>query len=166
MTKEIQLTQGFVARVDDSDFERVSQLDWCAYVNPKKRTVYAMSRVPAGKGKIRTVYLHRWIMGEPFGKLVDHKDGDGLNCQQGNLRIANAIQNGRNRKLNMNNTSGFKGVYRYKQEDKWKAMIRVNKKLVYMGLFKNIEDAARAYDQKARELFGEFASCNFVDAGG
>jgi hypothetical protein len=166
MTKEIPLTQGYVATIDDCDFEHANKIVWCVAVKPKKRTVYAIGKLPMGKYQQRTVYLHRWIMDEPPDKLVDHKDGNGLNCQRENLRVADAVQNGRNRKLNINNTSGFKGVYRYKQEDKWTAMIRVNKRLVYIGLFKNIEDAARAYDVWARDIFGEFAHLNFVTQSG
>jgi hypothetical protein len=111
----------------------------------------------------RMVSMHRLILGIPPGACVDHKDGDGLNNRRINLRAATYSQNGINRGRPRNNTSGFKGVTRHSRTSKfWKAGIEINRKTVYLGRFQTAEEAARAYDSKAYEVFGEFAVLNFA----
>lgn len=58
------------------------------------------------------------------------------------------------------NTSGYIGVYFYKPTQKWMASIKENRKLTYLGYFPDKEDAARAYNEAARKLHGEFAYQN------
>jgi hypothetical protein len=100
-------------------------------------------------------------MGEPEGLQVDHEDGNGLNNQRSNLRIASPTQNQGNARRRKDNTSGYKGVSWYRRTNKWKAHIRVDKKLRHLGYFIDLTDAARAYDAAALEHFGEFAHLNF-----
>ena len=79
--KKIKLTRGYVALVDNEDFERVARYKWWALVLP--RQIYACSTKPGG-GKI---YLHRFIVNETDPKcLVEHLDRNGLNCQKKNLQ--------------------------------------------------------------------------------
>ena len=73
--KEIQLTQGKVALVDDEDYERVNQFKWHAHRNGN--TVYAKRNI-AINGKWKIQLMHRFIMGDTLGKSqIDHIDGDG-----------------------------------------------------------------------------------------
>lgn len=108
--------------------------------------------------------VNRLIMGVSDPNLVvDHKDGDTLNNRRGNLRICKQIQNSYNTKIRKDNTSGFKGVF--KRGSKWRAMLRYNNKLINLGTFPIPKQAAQAYDEKARELFGEFGRFNFPKDG-
>ena len=94
---------------------------------------------------------------------VDHINGNPLDNRKSNLRICTNAENQRNRGVNKNNTSGYKGVCWAKQNKKWKARIKHNGKLIHLGYYKDKEEAARAYDKKAKELHGEYAYLNFPD---
>lgn len=96
-------------------------------------------------------------MNFPRGE-VDHKNGNGLDNRKCNLRIATSSQNKANTKIRRDNTSGFKGVIWHKASNKW--MARVADK--YLGLFRSKYEAAKAYNQKAKEMFGEFARLNEI----
>jgi len=110
-----------------------------------------------------TIRMHRFILSAKAGDLVDHRDGDGLNNQKVNLRLATTAQNGRNQRRRADNRSGFKGVKA--NGSKWMARIRANNQRIFIGNFSTKEDAARAYDAVARLLFGEFARLNFPRPG-
>jgi hypothetical protein len=155
--KEIPLNHGHIALVDDADFESVSQFKWTAL--PHHRTVYAIRKV--GKTIQR---MHRFIMelSDPAVQ-VDHRDHDGLNNQRGNLRPATNAQNRSNgRKPATGHTSRFKGVYWNKKDGKFRAQIKVLQLNIYLGLFDQEIDAARAYNKAAVRHFGEFAQLNDV----
>lgn len=156
MTKEIQLTQGKVAIVDDHQYERASQLKWWAKLDKKNGFWYAHSRY---NGK--AISLHRFLTNAPSGMVIDHKDRDGLNCTDENMRICTHGQNMFNKIKPINNTSGYKGVVWNKQNKKWAAQINAWGKHIHLGYFENILDAALARDAAARELHGEFAYTNF-----
>lgn len=91
---------------------------------------------------------------------VDHINGDGLDNRKSNLRICNGSQNRCNKGKPKNNTSGYKGVTWHTPNKKWVAQIAVNGKHSYIGSFKTKEEAAKAYNKKAKELHGEFARLN------
>lgn len=155
--KEIKLPKGRVALVDDEDYERVNQFRWRA--TKEFNTLYAV-RVIKVYGRRTTLRMHRFILGLTDKKIqVDHRSGDGLNNQRSNLRIATNQQNGRNR-VGVNKTSQFKGVYFNKEKNKYTAQIKLNYKTRYIGHFPSEIEAARAYDIRAKELFGEFARPN------
>ena len=151
MTKSIPLTRGKFALVDDEDFDFINQFKWFAHESKGKS--YA-------ERKLRNVHvkLHRVLLNAPPDKEVDHINGDGLDCRRENLRLCNHKQNTQNARLRKDNTSGYKGVSST-VEGRWRAHIRGNK--VFIGCFGTPEEAARAYDKKAIELFGEFAKLNF-----
>ena len=157
MTKEIHLSSGKVALVDDADYDWLNQWKW-SYVSGS--AARATSRKD---GPQRLILMYRLIMQAPDGMEVDHKNMDRLDCRRENLRLATHTQNMRNRNAHSHNRSGFKGVSptgnRYRNF--FKAEIKVAKRKIYLGCFETAEEAARAYDEKAKELFGEFARTNF-----
>jgi hypothetical protein len=91
---------------------------------------------------------------------VDHRDGNGLNDTRGNLRIASSSQNKHNMILTRSNSSGFKGVAWQKRRGTWRAKIAIQGKEKYIGAFSDKVEAARAYDEAAKQLHGEFARTN------
>lgn len=158
--KEIELTQGQVAIVDDEDYEYLSQWKWHLH-NAYGGGMYARrSSSPPNKSSI---YMHRVIMKAKKENLVDHIDGNGLNNLRGNLRLCNHAENSRNRKKNKNNTVGYKGVSFDKSHNIFRVDISVEGKRVFVGNYKKQEEAALAYDKKAKELYGEFANLNFPE---
>jgi hypothetical protein len=159
--KEIPLTGGYTAIVDDEDFERVSQFKW--FAEDHRHTMYAKRNVRREDGGWTSERLHRFILGPPDGIAVDHIDRNGLNNRRENLRIATASENQHNRGKAVNNTSGYIGVSWHKKSGKWQAMIKVNGGAKHLGLFACPVAAAKARDKAAIELHGEFASLNFPD---
>ena len=149
--KEIPLTQGQVALIDDEDFERVNKFKWQA--TKKRNGYYARRSVYGGN----SIYLHSFIMNTR--SQLDHIDHNGLNCQKINLRLANHSQNQQNTKKKNSGTSQYKGVSW--NGKKWFAQIKINGITKYIGLYDNEIDAAKAYDLEAEKLFGEFAQLNF-----
>lgn len=160
--KEIQLSRfgknkgKFIALVDDEDFESINQYKW--FVMKSRTTIYAARNVRVG-GKRTNLRMHWEIMG---GKGVDHKDHNGLNNQKSNLRFCTASENLMNRRKWKNTSSIYKGVCFNKLARKWQANIQTNGKLIHIGLFVSEVDAARAYNEKAIEFFGEFANLNNI----
>lgn len=155
--KEIQLTHGKVALVDDEDYEWLCVWNWQAHYHKPSDSWKA--RRFTRKQFPHTVLMHRVILDAQSGQLVDHIDHDGLNNTRGNLRIADYKQNGQNRyKQRTDTTSQYKGVSRF--YERWQAAIMVNKKSIFLGHFESEEEAALAYDNAAREHFGEFALTN------
>jgi len=151
--KEIPLTQGKVAIVDDEDFEWLSQWRWY-YTNG-----YAARSVRAGGKKM--ILMHREICKTIKGMETDHQDGDRLNNQRTNLRSCTHSENQQNTRMTRRNKSGYKGVSYFGPAKKWKAKITLNGNEIFLGYFFALEDAAYAYDNAAKELFGEFACTNF-----
>jgi hypothetical protein len=112
------------------------------------------------------VLLHRFILGAAPGTMIDHKNGNGLDCTRENLRLATRSQNQHNAGRRMYagaRSSRFKGVHWHRVTGKWVAQIMAARKYHYLGLFIDEEQAARAYDAAARELHGEFAQLNFPE---
>lgn len=156
MVREIPLTKGYVAIVDDEDYERVvSAGKWIAQVDRRRMVAYGRRDFGA-----EAVMLHAFLTGWP---LTDHINGDGLDNRRSNLRPATHAQNMRNRRKNWNNTSGFKGVS-LTENGTWRARITIDNRRVSLGCFADRIEAARAYDRAAQDLHGEFARLNFPAA--
>src|ERR1700752_5302510 len=156
--KEIQLTQGKVALIDDEDFELVSQFKWHADRKTGGRW-YAKRQV----GR-ENIFMHRFILGLPVGHVpqTDHRDNDGLNNQRYNLRVSTSSQNGAN--SFPRGARPFKGVclrVRPGRKPCYQAGITVNSQFIYLGSYQTAEEAAQVYDFAALEHFGEFARINF-----
>jgi hypothetical protein len=155
-TVQIPLTRGKVALVDRVDAD-LATVDWWATASG-----YA-ARTERGSGEQAkdSVYLHVAIAKRAGlhipGREVDHCDLDKMNCRRNNLRPASSAQNKRNREKHKNNTSGHKGVYWDKVNQKWRAMIGVNGRYIHLGRFEDKGQAAAAYEAAARRYHGEFA---------
>lgn len=160
--KLIPLTKGYFAKVDDDDFERLSRYKWQISIGKKgKGTPYA-KRSTSKSGKKFGIYMHREVLNISVerGKFgLDHIDGDSLNNQKANLRLATYGQNAMNRRTPKHSTP-FKGVTLCKAMGKFQAYIQIEKKLKHLGFFEKCEDAAMAYDVAAIAHFGEFALTN------
>jgi len=160
MTKEILLTQGKIALVDDEDYEWLSRYRWCAH---KDKNTYYATRNFWRKGKWIYLKMHREILGLETGdgKITDHRDRNGLNNQRYNLRTVSRSLNAHNRKIDKRNTCGYRGVRWNKQCKKWISRIRVDGVLIYCGIYSSLIDAAKAYDAEATKHRGGDAVLNF-----
>jgi len=121
------------------------------------------------------VYARAWVDGNTHRRMMhnlitgwdmcDHVNGNGLDNRRINLRTASRSQNMANRRKGAGGSSRFKGVYRYRDCARWKVQIGIGGQRFYLGLFADEEAAARAYDDRAREAFGEYAALNFPKDG-
>lgn len=157
--REIPLTRGFVALIDDEDFPLVGIYKWHVLEFAHARR-YATRTVKID-GKRTSQYMHSLITGF---KLVDHIDHNGLNNQRENLREATYSQNHANRRKTFG-TSKYKGVYLEKRTNKWVAKIHTKGKSIYLGTFVTEEDAAREYNRAALVLFDDYSLINNLDEG-
>lgn len=150
--KEIKLTQGKVALIDDEDFDLVSQYHW--YFDGK----YAKTCWDK-QGKTYYLRMHRLILGLTNPKIdTDHINHNKLDNRRSNLRICNRAENLRNRKAH--GKSKYLGVF-YNHNKYITAQIRANGRTIHLGTFDTEEEAAMAYDNAARKYHKEFANLNF-----
>lgn len=162
--KLIPLTRGYFAQVDDKNYEWLNQWSWRARVT--NHTVYAERCVYLGGGREnprrKTIAMHRLIMNTPDNLVCDHRDHNGLNCLEENMRNCTHGQNSMN--VRASGASKYLGVS-IRQSGKKKgeilAQISVQGKKLHLGVFQSEEQAARRYDVAAKYFFGEFANLNF-----
>lgn len=155
------MSQGRVALVDDEDYNSLIEFTWSAGWYDRAKTFYAQRKSPMLHGQRTSLFMHRVVLGAKRGQQVDHRDHDGLNNQRSNLRIATPGQNQANKRKNPDRfSSPHKGVSFNRQQGKWKAQIKTAGISRFLGWFDDEEDAARAYDVAAVEVFGEFALLN------
>lgn len=163
--KEIKLSQGKVAIVDDEDYELVSQYKWYANFNKYTQTYYAKHNYFLS-GKYKYLHMHRLILGCSEGDklIVHHKDHDSLNNTKENLKICSVQENCRHQyKLKTKKTSSkYKGVYWKKSLNKWVSQIRIGDKRKHLGCFTSEIEAAKAYNDAALKHFAEFALINKI----
>jgi hypothetical protein len=149
--KEIPLSRGLVALVDDEDFDALNAFRWHAITAGKNSSYYAARRERGGK---RVLLMHREILKPEDESLkVDHIDGDRLNNRRCNLRLATQGQNKANTRKSWAK-SGFKGVYPLR------GLFKVMVAGKYVCYCKTAEEAAMAYDAAALAKWGEFAATN------
>lgn len=158
--KEIPLTQGKVALVSDHRYEWAMQWKWHAFFNGWKW--YAVRK--EGTLFRKSFYMHRELMGitDPAVE-VDHRDNDGLNNTDENLRVCTSSQNKFNRGKQSNNHSGYKGVSWIGSKKKYRARIMIQGKDHLVGYFDDAITAARAYDRAAKQYHGDYAYLNFPE---
>jgi hypothetical protein len=151
----------YFAQVDDEDYDFLMQWNW--HVSHGYSTKYAVRNVYVSYKKRKIVQMHRIILGVTDPKIeVDHKNHDGFNNQKTNLRTGSKSQNQSNRRGS--GASKYLGVSWHKIVGKWCASTRENNKQIHLGYFADEEAAARAYDNKAKEIHGEWANLNFPSA--
>lgn len=151
----VTISGGKRVLVDGENLGIVGQFKW--HAKKSKGNWYAATRV----GK-QTVFMHNMLMPPVEGLETDHVDQNGLHNIETNLRYATPSQNRANVRLRSDSTSGLKGVCFYPKTGKWRAYIQKDKKWKQIGYFETKEEAAVAYNEKAKELFGEFAWLNKV----
>jgi len=142
-----------LAKISVEDIAEASKYMWCCdsrgypktSTNKKERVIHS--------------YLHRLIMKPKPSEQVDHINGDGLDNRRENLRIATNQQNQMARHVVVGK-SGYKGVY--ERNGIYRASIKFNGKKIHLGGYKTPQKAARAYNQAAIALFGEYAVINEV----
>lgn len=158
---EIELSKtgknrGLYKALIDEGYEKVLEHNWSVVKAPKH--IYAHR-----KDNFKTVQLHREIMSIYLGRkllsteLVDHIDGNGLNCRISNLRLTDKAGNGANRPHNDNSKSKVKGVHWREDASKWRAVIKVSGKNIHLGYFTKLEDAEKAYKQASKKYQGDYA---------
>lgn len=136
--KKILLTKGASALVDNEDFEMLNEHKW--YLSFYG---YAVRDIGGRKYKV-AVPMHRFLNKTPRGYVTDHINRNKLDNRKANLRSVTGSQNGINRGLNKNNTSGYKGVYWRKDVGRWAARLKVNYKNIYLGNYNKLNDAIAA----------------------
>lgn len=137
--------------VDDEDYPLLSRLSW--YLRVDENRVYT---TVGGK----SVQISRLLVSTAKGEEVDHINRNPLDNRKKNLRVCTRIQNEMNKPVRKGSKSGLKGVRLVRNS--WVARIKINRKFLHIGCFKSKEDAARAYNEKAKEIYGEFAWLNPV----
>lgn len=152
--KNIPLSQGMKALVDDEDYKELSKFRW--YAHWRGNTFYAARSVKVGEKKV-TLSMHRVILKVGPDQEVDHKDRNGLNNTRKNLRIATDQQNQGNARKRLDNTSGFKGVTFHPQLKRWWARIWFGGKRHSLGTYRDPRQAHAAYCEAAVRMHKQFA---------
>lgn len=155
IVKYIPLTKGYVASVDDADFDDLNRFKWTLFTDPKSGAFYAYRGVVNSEGKWRPLLMHRYLMKAKRGQLVDHKNGNGLDNRRRNMRFATHTQNQANRGAQRTNKLGVKGVSA--QGNRFIAKLTHCGKQHYFGCYKTIAEASNAYRRAAIRFFGEYA---------
>lgn len=153
MIKQIILTRGQSATVDDGDFDYLNQFNW--YAQSRGDGTYYAARRAHHKGPL--IYMHRVVNDTPDDAHTDHVNGITLDNRKCNLRSVTPAQNGMNKRKHKGRA--LKGAWfdgSTPNKNKWRAAIRINGKLKYLGRFQTQELAAAAYAEAAKALFGEF----------
>lgn len=164
---ETVIINGHGVIVDKEDVHFLYEFRWYIGQDNPNHTFYAraIQRDRANK-KCKTIYLHRLIRNAAPKQVVDHINGNGLDCRKANLRFCTPSQNTTNGR-SRSNKHGFRGLdlqaNANARSKPWRAHIQGHGQRICLGSFSTKEEAARAYDKAAREYFGEFAFQNFPD---
>jgi len=154
-TRKIWLTQGQFALVDDADYAWLNQWTWHAVYNATADSYYARRNETLLTGKRILIWMHRQILGLKRGdkRTGDHIHHDTLDNRRSNLWIVTYRENSQNRR---DGSSKYPGVHLIKKYLKWKAQIKINKKIKYLGLFDTEKEASDVYQIALRDvLVGE-----------
>ena len=152
--------KGYNVLVDDEDYEKFRKYSYHIQYNSALEGRYYFIRVIRISGIYKeSRALHRDVMGctKGDGVVIDHIDGNTLNCCKSNLRKCSTAENSQNRRINHNNTSNVKGVYLH--EGKWRVRIQANKIRYFIGDFYTLEEAKVAYEDASKKYHGKFGRC-------
>lgn len=157
----VPLTRGLLAIIDAEDSEAIDGFNWRA--DPSRNTFYASRHGRDGAGNKIKVYMHQAVAEKHGLPVVDHKNRNGLDNRKSNLRPCSYSFNGANSPTKCG-SSKFRGVSWSSKDRVWRSQITVNYRHRNIGSFNSERDAAMAYDEAAKEAFGDFAALNFMDA--
>ncbi len=148
--REIELTLGQTALVDDEDYERLNRVKW--FANKGAKTFYARRNSPWVNGKHTAVFMHHEVAGKPpKGLMIDHINGEGTDNRQENLRLVTNRQNCQN--INhKKRSSEYPGVSWYGPRNKWVAMINIKGKTKNLGYSVDEKEAFGFYKQAVKNL--------------
>lgn len=150
--RKIKIGKKFLL-VDNKDFYLVKDIKWSLHPRSLRGWVPAIQK---------NVFIHRFILNPPKDKVVDHINHNTLDNRRVNLRICSRLENARNRRMNKNNKSGYKGVYYERTRQKHRAQIGFKGRNIKLGRFKDPKMAAVAYNEAAKYFFGNFAFLNKI----
>lgn len=141
---------------DIEDWNELKKFSWSLKLDG--RTFYAKTHFPRNSSTL----MHRMILkcANLNESVVNHKDHNGLNNRRNNLEICSRLDNSRFRQKPITNSTGFKGVQ--KRGKKFVAKIKKFGKSIWIGTYKNIRNAALAYNREAKRQFGKFAKLNVL----
>ena len=161
--KQIPLTQGKVALVDDADYDRLMAMGkWHYTAQGYAARSYGYKRESDGRRSNKTILMHRMVFNTSEGMDTDHIDNDKLNNQRNNLRVCTRSENKQNCGKRCNNTSGYKGVSWSKSKKRWQVFIWIKYKQINLGIFTDKIEAAKVYNEAALKYHGEFARLNEI----
>lgn len=161
--KQIPLTQGKVALVDDADYDRLMAMGkWHYTAQGYAARSYGYKRESDGRRSNKTILMHRMVSNASEGMDTDHIDNDKLNNQRNNLRVCTRSENKQNCGKRCNNTSGYKGVSWSKSKKRWQVFIWIKYKQINLGIFTDKIEAAKVYNEAALKYHGEFARLNEI----
>ena len=152
----ISLTKGKAALIDREDEEITRRYSWHITSDHGGRPGYAATVINR-----RKVGMARLIMGAVGDSVVDHINGNTLDNRKINLRICSQKENSRNKRASISNSSGYKGVSFDSRDKSYRAYVSVDGRSRRLGGYDTALHAAVAYDEAAKEQYGEFASLNF-----
>lgn len=159
----VMLTRKLFALIDSADAPAVSKYVW--HARGTADAPYAATRLP---GVEKMALMHRLLLDAPDCMSVDHVNGCTLDNRRSNLRLCSVSENRANapkpaaRRGRVAASTPYKGVYLNQSGNPY-AQIRHQGKHHYLGVFRSLEEAARAYDTAAKQFFGPFAFLNFPE---
>jgi hypothetical protein len=142
--------------VDIKHLQILNPLDvkWTAVRWTGTRGIYVQGTLSLGHGKYETLILHRILTNAPKGKIVDHINHDTLDNRSSNLRLVSKSQNNQNKSgLHSTNTSGIRGVSWNKDSNTWRVQTSYLGKKIYLGSFKELEEAKKCFEDFAEKFF-------------
>jgi hypothetical protein len=143
--REIPLTKGMVALVDDCDFENLSKYNWSVTWQGAR---YYAHRFAVINGKRTDAKMHRELLGLGRNHLeVHHKNGNGLDNRRGNLEILTPQDHRSFHGDRASNTSGHRGISKNKNTNRWRVRVQRDGVIHYLGNFTMIQDAKIARDE-------------------
>ncbi|MES1047206.1 hypothetical protein FOA22_22390 [Heyndrickxia oleronia] len=157
----------FETIISTSDLDKIKEfnISWCVHWKESANSFYVVGNLPKNDGKTVTIYLHRCVLNDPKGLIVDHINHDTLINTRWNLRAITHAENIQNRRgANRNNSTGIRGVSWNKHRNKWLARLMVNGKHICLGYFENINEAERVVIEARKKYMIRSEWRNFSSA--